>query len=75
MDITILGIPDEIGEQQFREWCGVIVERFHNAKLNQIKEVVAATEAAKTGIDGFRSQNGLAPRFAKPEEQKPIEKV
>jgi hypothetical protein len=70
MDVTIKGVPDAIGEQQFREWCSIIVERFENAKLNQIKEVVQATEAAKTGIDSFRVANNLTAKFAKAEEAK-----
>jgi hypothetical protein len=68
MDVLIKGVPEEIGETQFREWCSIIVERFENAKLNQIKEVVQATEAAKSGIDGFRVANALKPKFAKVEE-------
>ena len=68
MDILVKGVPEEIGEQQFREWCSIIVERYENAKLNQIKEVVQATEAAKSGIDGFRVANALKPKFAKVEE-------
>ena len=75
MDITLKNIPDEIvigglsGEAAICEWVGIAVERFHNAKLNQIKEVVQATEAAKTGIDSFRTANALAPKFAKAEEK------
>jgi hypothetical protein len=69
VDITILGLPDEIGEQQAKEWMAILCERFHNAKLNQIKEVVQATEAAKTGIDTFRTANALQPKFAKAEEK------
>jgi hypothetical protein len=71
MDITFTGIPDGIGEQQAKEWMAVLVERFENAKLNQIKAVVEATEAAKSGIDTFRTANALAPKFAKVEE-KPV---
>jgi len=69
MDILIKGVPEQIGEAQFREWCSIIVERFENAKLNQIKAVVDATEAARSGIDTFRTANALAPKFAKVEEK------
>lgn len=68
MDITFTGIPDAIGEQQAKEWMAILVERYENAKLNQIKEVVQATEAAKNGIDTFRTANALTPKFAKVEE-------
>ena len=67
MDITFTGIPDEIDEQQAKEWMAILIERFENAKLNQIKEVVEATEAAKSGIDTFRTANALQPKFAKAE--------
>jgi hypothetical protein len=70
VDITFTGIPDEIDEQQAKEWMAILIERFENAKLNQIKEVVQATEAAKKGIDTFRTANALAPKFAKAEEVK-----
>jgi hypothetical protein len=72
MDITFTGIPDAIGEQQAKEWMAILVERFENAKLNQIKEVVQATEAAKTGIDSFRTANALAPKFSKVEEKEVV---
>ena len=68
MDVLIKGVPEEIGEAQLQEWCAILVERMHNTKLNSIKEVVQATEAAKTGIDGFRVANALKPKFAKAEE-------
>jgi hypothetical protein len=70
MDITFTGIPDAIGEAQAKEWMAILVERFENAKLNQIKEVVQATEAAKTGIDTFRTANNLTAKFTKVEEVK-----
>jgi len=73
MDITFKGIPDEIGEQKAREWMGVLVERYHTSKVNQIPEVMVATETARIGIDTFRTANALAPKFAKVEEAKPVE--
>jgi hypothetical protein len=63
MDITFKSIPDEIGEVQVREWVAILVERYHNAKVNQIPEVIQATETAKTGIDTFRKANALDPKF------------
>jgi hypothetical protein len=70
MEVLLKGIPDEIGEEKVKEWVGILVERHENEKLNQIKEVVQATEAAKSGIDNFRKANALTPRFEKVEEVK-----
>jgi hypothetical protein len=75
MDITFTGIPDGIGEQQAKEWMAILVERFHNAQLNQIKAVVEATEATKSSIDTFRTANALTPKFTKPEAVEKAEKV
>ena len=78
MDITFTGIPDAIGEAQAKEWMAILVERYENAKLNQIKAVVEASEAAKVGIDTFRTANALAPKFSKVEaveEVPPVEVV
>ena len=67
MDVLIKGVPEEVGEKQVQEWCAILIERFENAKLNQIKEVVDATSAAKTNIDAFRVANALAAKFSKVE--------
>ena len=67
-DITIKNVPDGITDAQVQEWNAILIERFYNAKINQIPEVVQATEVAKTGIDSFRKANTLAPKFC------PIEK-
>jgi hypothetical protein len=43
----------------------VLIERYHNAKVNQIPEVKAATETAKLGIDSFRKANALKAKLEK----------
>ena len=63
-EIVIKDVPVEIKDEQVYEWVAVLIERYHNAKVNQIPEVVAATEAAKTGIDSFRTANTLTAKFA-----------
>jgi len=63
MDVTLKGIPDEIGEVKVKEWISVLVERYHNQKINEIPEVIQATETAKLGIDSFRKANSLVPKF------------
>ena len=58
-----------------QEWAAILIERFENAKLNQIKEVVEASEAAKNGIDAFRVANSLEPKFPKSAVNVPVEEV
>jgi len=68
MDVTILGIPDGIAEQQVREWVAILVERFENQKLNQIQAASDAVKTCQTNIDNFRKQNTLTAKFEKPKE-------
>jgi len=63
MDVTILGIPDGITEEQVKEWCSVLVERKINADLNANPAVAAATAKAKEDIDAYRASVGLAKKF------------
>ena len=70
MDVTILGIPDGIAEQQVREWVAILVERFENQKLNQIQAVSEAVKTSQANIDTFRKANTLTPKFEKAEEVK-----
>ena len=70
MDLTIKGIPEGITEAQVKEWCGVLIERYENQKVNQIEAVKTATEAARNNIDAFRKANALIPKFEKVEEVK-----
>ena len=63
MDVTILGIPDGIAEQQVREWVAILVERFENQKLNQIQAASDAVKTCQTNIDNFRKQNTLTAKF------------
>jgi len=72
MNLEIKNIPDEITEQQLKEWCGVLVERFYNQKISQIPEFVSAAKKAKTDIDSFRKANDLAAKFEQPKEE-PVE--
>ena len=67
MDITIKGIPEGVSEAQVKDWVAVLIERFENAKVNQIQAVREAVVAAQTGIDGFRKANALTPKFEKVE--------
>ena len=67
MDVTVKGLPDGITEVQVKDWVGVLVERYENAKVNQIKEVSDAVKAAQVSIDTFRKANSLAPKFEKAE--------
>jgi len=75
--MEIKGIPDGITEQQVKEWVGVLIERFYNQiynqKISQIPEFVAATEKAKTDIDGFRKANDLAAKFESPKVEPKVE--
>jgi hypothetical protein len=77
-DVLLKNVPDGIEEQQVQEWNAVLIERFYNAKINQIPEVVQATEIAKTGIDEFRTANKLQAKFAQEQKLvcpiKPVEK-
>jgi len=68
MDVTILGIPDGIAEQQVREWVAILVERFENQKLNQIQAASDAVKTSQANIDTFRKANTLTPKFEKPKE-------
>ena len=70
MDLEIKGIPEGITEAKVREWVAILVERYENAKVNQIEAVKTATETAKTNIDTFRKANLLTPKFEKVEEVK-----
>jgi hypothetical protein len=63
MDVTLQGIPDEIGETQVKEWVAILVERFENDKVNQIKEVKDALVVAQNNINSFRTANALQPKF------------
>jgi hypothetical protein len=65
MDVLVKGIPDGISEAQVKDWVAVLIERFENAKVNQIQAVREAVVAAQTGIDGFRKANALTPKFEK----------
>jgi allophanate hydrolase subunit 1 len=67
MDVLVKGIPEEIGEAQVKEWVAILVERFENNKVNQIKEVKQAVTTAQTNIDSFRAANALQAKFAKEE--------
>jgi hypothetical protein len=74
MDVTLKNIPDEITEAQVKEWVGVLVERYHNNKLNTIPAVVTAAENAKSQIDSFRSANALEAKFSKVSAEQVVEK-
>ena len=63
MDMELKGIPDGITETQVKEWVSILIERHHNAKIQQIPELVSATELAKTEIDSFRKANALQAKF------------
>jgi formate dehydrogenase maturation protein FdhE len=65
MNVEIKNIPDEITEEQFREWVASIIEQYYNQKLNSNPEVISATEKAKKGIDDFRISNLLKSKFEK----------
>jgi len=70
MDISVNGLPEGLSEEQVKDWVGVLVERYENAKVNQIKEVSDAVKAAQVSIDTFRKANSLAPKF---ETAEPVE--
>ena len=67
MDVTVKGLPEGLSEAQVKDWVGVLVERFENTKVNQIKEVSDAVKAAQVSIDAFRKANSLTPKFEKAE--------
>jgi hypothetical protein len=67
MEVLVKGIPEGISEAQVKEWVAVLIERFENAKVNQIQAVKDAVVTAQTGIDGFRKANALTPKFEKVE--------
>jgi hypothetical protein len=67
MEVLVKGIPEGISEAQVKEWVAVLIERFENAKVNQIQAVKDAVVVAQTGIDGFRKANALTPKFEKVE--------
>ncbi len=72
-EITIK-VPDGFAESEVLEWVGVLVERYHNAQVNNIPEVQAAVKAAQTGIDAFRKDNKMEAKF-EVVEKKPEEKI
>jgi hypothetical protein len=66
-DITIKNIPDEVSDVEVLDFVAALIERYHDAKLSAIPEVVAAIKSVRAGIDSFRTANALAPKFAKVE--------
>ena len=66
-DVLVKNIPDGITDEQVFNFVGVLVERFHNAKVNEVPEVKAAVTTAQIGIDGYRKANLLTPKFEKVE--------
>ena len=68
-EIKVVGVPEAITDAQVLEWVSVLVERYENAKVNQIQAVKDATESAKTSIDAYRTANTLTAKFAKPVEE------
>lgn len=70
-EITVK-VPDGFAEQEVMEWVGVLVERWHNAQVNNIPEIQAAVKAAQTGIDSFRTANSLQPKFEAVKEEKKV---
>ena len=76
-DRTVV-IPENVTDEEAKEWMAVLQERKTNQGMEKIPEVVAAVAKAKTDIDAYRKQVGLQPKFeavkAEPiEEPKPIE--
>jgi allophanate hydrolase subunit 1 len=69
-DITLKGVPDGISEQQVKEWTSILIERYHQQKIQQIPELVAATTSAQVEVDSFRVQNALTPKYEKIAESK-----
>jgi len=70
--MDLRNIPEGITEEQVKEWVAVLVERFENAKVNQIPEVTVAVKNAQENIDGFRTANALSSKF-KPAEDVKVE--
>jgi hypothetical protein len=75
-DRTVV-IPENVTDQEAKEWMAILQERKTNATVEKIPEVVAAVAKAKVDIDTYRKAVGLAPKFEKVaepiEEPKPIE--
>ena len=68
-DVVIKGVPEEISDQQLTEWCSVLIERYENAKLNQIQAVSEAVKTTQTNIDVFRKANSLDAKYEVKEEK------
>ena len=64
-DVTVKNIPDGISDEQVFNFVGVLVERYHNAKVNEVPEVKLAVTTAQTGIDSYLKANGMKPKFEK----------
>ena len=65
MDITLKDIPDGITEQDIKEWTSILIERYHNAKIQAIPELVAANDKAKADVNAYRVSNALPPKGTK----------
>ena len=65
MDITLTDIPDEITEKQVTEWVSILIERFHNQKIQQIPELQVAQTVAQKDVDSFRIANKLEAKYTK----------
>lgn len=72
MDITLVGIPEGITEQEVKEWVSILVQRKEEQKLTPPVEVV---KASKTTIDSFREANALEARFPVEEKTAVVEEV
>ena len=69
-EIVLKEIPEGITDANVFEWVSVLVERYHNAKIQAIPELKTAQEIAQADVDKFRKASGLQPKFEKVEEVK-----
>ena len=62
-DITLKDVPEDIPKEHVKEWVSIFIERYYNAKIQQIQEVITASDKAKSDVDTFRTSNSLAAKY------------
>ena len=64
---VVIKVPDDLTDQQVKEWVAILIERKESAKVENNEAVKIAVETAQKSIDTYRKDNGLQAKFEKAE--------
>jgi biopolymer transport protein ExbD len=60
---VVVKVPDDLTDQQVKEWVSILIERNENQKMQNNEAIKTALETAQKSIDAYRKDNGLQAKF------------